>query len=388
MSAVAKKPPSWHPLPLTTNIRLAPSLLVKTSFTSNSYTVHITDLVQVWSEDLDCSGILSRAAKASTTIDPAEDASQLSLLLEKLEGGLGGGSDLSELVLSCIPRRGISGSDGVGILKLRLAIELPLPLPELEWTFRLHLGTQVDFTNLFVMPLISMAGLQAAQVKSLKTVIKEKDQVIDKMKDALEDNKVRVDIIVGPRRRKALAPFDEVAWDRNLRGDGVHSGAEVVRSVYASGECAEGALVQAFKQQAAEWWKGVFDDETDDDDDGDDEGTGGKPTGTIARRGSSVSPPVVVEEEPRETPETKRQEPVPEMGSETDSGGDGFEVSDHTCFPYPVMILVSSKCIQPLKTPPPPAARERHSKKKAESDVGLPPMFGAEVECADFYGEV
>lgn len=338
MSAPTKKSSSWHPLLLTTSIRSAPSLLVKTSFTSSSYTVHITDLVQVWSEGLDRSGILSRAAKASTTIDPAEDASQLSLLLEKIEGGLGGGSDQSELVLSCIPRRGGSDGDGVGDLKLRLAVDLPPPLPELEWTFTLRLGTQMDFTNVFVMPLVSLAGLQAAQIESLKTVIKDKDHVIDKMKDALEDNKVRVDVIVGPRRRKVLAPFDEVAWDRNLRYDGEQSGAEVVRSVYTSGECGEGTPVQAFKQQAAEWWRGIFDDETDGEDDGgggDGEGVGGTSAAMIAKRESSAAPAVPVKEEPRNILGKKEGEPEPgpQMWSETESEDDGFEVSDHTCFP-------------------------------------------------------
>lgn len=298
--------------------------------------MHITDLVRVWSESLDRSQILSRATKSSTTIDPAEDASQLSLLLEKLEVGLSGGSDLSELALSCVPRRSNADVADIGDLKLRLAMDLPPPLPELEWTFMLRLGSQMDFTNVFVMPLVSLAGLQAAQIESLKTAIKDKDHAIDKMKDALEDNKVRVDVVVGPRRRKALIPFDEVAWDKNMRDGEVQSGAEVVRSVYASRECGEGLAVQAFKQQTSEWWRGFLDDE-DDSDDGD---ASGRSADAVRKREPSPALPV--------TPKKKEQslKPVAPVGSETESDEDGFEVSDHTCFPCPIVALVSQLIIQ------------------------------------------
>ncbi|KAF8540514.1 XRCC4-like factor-domain-containing protein [Trichophaea hybrida] len=247
---------AWHILPLTTSIRSAPPLLVKTDFTSNSYAVHITDLCQVWSETLDCASILSRASREGTTIDPSEDVSQLQLLLEKLESALHSPSQDVELVLNST--HSVAGSCD---LRLKLTSELPPPLPELEWTFTMKQGSMMNFTNEFVLPLASMASLHTEQIKSLLGTIQEKDKVIEKLKDALEDSKVKVDVIVGTRRRKALVPFDKAQFDAGYRDVEEKSGREVVRDVFGSDANPKARPVGQFTPGAVEWWKGVENDD-------------------------------------------------------------------------------------------------------------------------------
>ncbi|KAF8248933.1 XLF-domain-containing protein [Wilcoxina mikolae CBS 423.85] len=247
---------AWHILPLTTSIRSAPPLLVKTDFTSSSYAVHITDLCQVWTETLDRASILSRASREGTTIDPSEDVSQLQLLLEKLESALHSPSQDVELVLNSTPSVG-----GSCDLRLKLTSELPPPLPELEWTFTMKQGSMMNFTNEFVLPLVSMASLHTEQIKSLLGTIQEKDKVIEKLKDALEDSKVKVDVIVGARRRKALVPFDKAQFDVGYRDVEEKSGREVVRDVFGSDANPKARLVGQFAPEAVEWWKGVEDDD-------------------------------------------------------------------------------------------------------------------------------
>ncbi|KAA8911841.1 XRCC4-like factor-domain-containing protein [Sphaerosporella brunnea] len=249
------KATSWRPLSLTRDVPTpAPPLLVQTTFTSSSYTVHITDLGQIWSEELSRPGILARAAREDTTIDPSEDSSQFQYLLEKLEESLSPRRrDVAEL--SLIP--GPEGAD----LRLKLRVTLPSPLPELEWRFELRRGSSVDFANLFVMPLVVGQGVRREMVRSLKETVKQKDAVIERLKDALVENKVRVDVVVGPRRQKALAKFDVDAWEKKLVRGGERGGQDVVKEVFKEGEEEEDEersstpAVRPFDQNAAEWWK-------------------------------------------------------------------------------------------------------------------------------------
>jgi hypothetical protein len=291
-------------------------LLVKTVFAPRSYTVYITDLCQLWHETLDRAAILRRAAEEETTIDPSEDASQLMALLEKIEGALlRPHRDVKELSL-------VPGDNG---MRLRLRCELPHPLPELRWHLELEKGSMVDFTNVFVMPLVAGQGLLKEQVESLKETVKGKDQVIEKLTDALEDNKVRVDVIVGPRRKKALASFDVEAWERGFGSARQKSGNEVVEEVFVEGEKEVAARVKPFEQDAADWWKDLHAAGRQEDAD------------VGARRRKTVS---TVKKEPE-----KRQKERVE--SETEDEDDGFKR---------------------LKTPSPPPRREKES--KTETDVG------------------
>jgi hypothetical protein len=311
---------SWHALPLTdASPPSALPLLVKTIFTPRSYTVYITDLCQLWHETCDRATILRRAAEEETTTDPSEDASQLAALLEKIENALlRPQRDVKELSL-------VPGGRG---MRLRLRCELPHPLPELQWHLELEKGSMVDFTNVFVMPLVAAQGLLKEQVESLKETVKGKDQVIEKLTDALEDNKVRVDVIVGPRRNNPLATFDVEAWERGFGSARQKSGNEVVEEVFVEGEKEVAPRVKPFDQEAADWWKELHAE--------------GRRGGADARtrRREMVSP---IAKEPEKNKKTQ-------VESETEDEDDGFKR---------------------LKTPSPPPASRRKQETQSETDVGI-----------------
>jgi len=122
-------------------------------------------------------------------------------------------------------------------------------------------GSTIHFTNEFVLPLVSMASLHAEQIRSLLGTIQEKDKAIEKLRDALEDSKVKVDVIVGARRRKALVQFDMEQFDVGFRDVEEKNGREVVRDVFGSNANPKARPVGQFAPEAVEWWKSVEDDD-------------------------------------------------------------------------------------------------------------------------------
>jgi hypothetical protein len=245
---------SWHRLPLTTSIPSAPALLVRTEFTSSSFTVSVTDLCQVWTEALGKEEICSRAAGEGTTIDPSEDESQLPVLLDKLETALRRASRDTQLELSSVANENVAqGCD----LLLKLGVKLPPPFPRLEWTFRLTQGSAIDFTNRFVLPLISMASTHTEVIEDLFTIIAEKDRVIEKLKDSLVEGNANINMIVGTRRRKALQEFDRKAWESDAWDVPNRKPGEVVGDVFGEERKYDAGQIQHIKPSAEEWWKGV-----------------------------------------------------------------------------------------------------------------------------------
>lgn len=235
----------WRVLSLTTHSGNLPPLLIKTVFTPSSYTVHLTDLHTLWTENLDRRAILSRALLEGTVIDPTVDASQLSLLLSKLELSLNTIKYAGKNALSLIS----SGDE----LRLKATAELPAPLPELEWQFSLLKQSGTEFLNVFTVDIISMAHVQDMMVAELARMMKEKDAVIEKMKDALEEGKVKAEHVVGLYRKKALVPFDEDSWRGNYKDQEEWAAAGVVNSLFTSRWAGTRPVKRT--EGPGEWWK-------------------------------------------------------------------------------------------------------------------------------------
>ena len=119
-----------------------PQLLVKPAFNSDSYTVFLTCLTNIWSEDLDLHAIVRRAAQQQSPIEISEqDTTQLNILLDNLSTCLSGSDDAE-----CRLTR--NGADGI---TLHTMIRLPEPLDSLTWEFHLQRRSPVTLKNELIL---------------------------------------------------------------------------------------------------------------------------------------------------------------------------------------------------------------------------------------------
>lgn len=254
----------WHSLLLTTPIRSAPPLLLQSTFTLTSYTLHLTDLTSIWSETLSKREILSRAEKEGTSIDPSEDLSQLKILLEKLQQAVVKPDDDVDLELTSSSTPG-----GQGVLKLRATAELPTPLRPLTWVFRLQPLLRVQYTNLFVLPLLGCISTLQDQTESLLSIVKDKDILIERLTDQLKEHNLDVKNMLGGgrARRRGLEKFDLETWRGDYGGESERRVGEVVKDVFGGSGLGEvGGGVRGLGK-AEGWWASVDDGEGDGDDD-------------------------------------------------------------------------------------------------------------------------
>jgi hypothetical protein len=154
-----------------------PQLLVKPAFNSDSYTVHLTCLTNIWSEDLDLAGIVDRATEQQSPIEVSkQDTTQLAILLANLNNSLGSSDDAT-----CRLTR--EGTDGI---TLHTTICLPEPLDSLTWKFHLQKRTSVTLKNELILPLLVSSHIQYERINDLVTTIEHKDKAISRMVDQFE----------------------------------------------------------------------------------------------------------------------------------------------------------------------------------------------------------
>lgn len=200
-----------------------PQLLFKPVFTSKAYTFFLTDLSNIWSEELDVAAILKRATQQKSPIEVSkDDISQLSILLEHVEKSLTGDHDSS-----CVLTRG----DSDGIIIHTTAI-LPGPLGTLQWKFDLEKRSSAILKNELILPLLVSSHIQHQRVNNLLATIQEKDRAITRFVDQFESSNLDLALafpsIAGLKsaRRKsikreqaarhipALQPFHTDEWMR------------------------------------------------------------------------------------------------------------------------------------------------------------------------------
>ncbi|KAL6706936.1 hypothetical protein ACN47E_004886 [Coniothyrium glycines] len=171
----------WRVLHLTEPDEQArlPQLLVKPDFGADSYTVHLTDLTNIWREELDLHAIVARAAEEQSPIEVAkQDAAQLAHLLEHVKKALGSSDDAT-----CRVTRST-----IGDLTLHAVIALPEPLDSLAWTFHFSKQSTVTLRNELILPLLVSSHIQHERIASLVAVIAEKDRAITRLVDQFESS--------------------------------------------------------------------------------------------------------------------------------------------------------------------------------------------------------
>ena len=179
----------------------------------------VTDLTRVWDLSLSQEQIVDEAHQQNCSIDPSESRTQLRTLLSKLKQSLVEGN--TEL--------GSSSAFNGQSIRIRTRLKLPPPLQLLIWTFPLRSRDSAHLANVVTLPLLREAALMNQQVQTLFQVIKDKDHVLSKLLDKIDNSAIDLSLIfpgiTGMRSRKqridvseaskhvpGMAPFNETSW--------------------------------------------------------------------------------------------------------------------------------------------------------------------------------
>lgn len=198
----------------------SPPLFVKVTLSDTGYTVFLSDLCSVWTEKLEGAALLRRAENDASSINPAEDASQLRILLDKINGALHGVEGTSFM---------LDRSDSGKTLTVSLSAPLPPPLPALRWRLSLAKETSSVLTAELLCPLLLSFHRKQQAIDDLQAQIRDKDHVISRLLDRLESSgtdlttvfpgtsSVKLSRKVGQRSQlakyvKGLAPYEAHQW--------------------------------------------------------------------------------------------------------------------------------------------------------------------------------
>lgn len=210
--------PSWRLLPAAAPG--IPNLLVSTAFTADSYSVHLTDLANVWVESMDRKPIIKRGLVEDTSIDPSDGPDQIRKMLELLRASF----DISDPEHSNTSLTLARGDDGDSLV-VHVTCLLPKPLKPFKWPMHLKKCQQSTVATELVLPLIQAHEARAREIGHLIGLLREKDSVIARLTDKLEATGIGLEHIfnslsgrrkvtraAAEERVKGLGPFSEAEF--------------------------------------------------------------------------------------------------------------------------------------------------------------------------------
>jgi hypothetical protein len=153
-------------------------LWIKCTFEEDSYSILLTDLCQLYTEELDPDELRWRATKAKVPID-IEEAQNLPILLKNLSKSV----DDGDVKVS-------SSTNKSRYMDLVANVHLPKPLPNVPWTFKLELQPDDKFRETVTKPLLTRIDTFQQRQEDLIHRLHDKDHVIDKLLDMLEKHSV------------------------------------------------------------------------------------------------------------------------------------------------------------------------------------------------------
>lgn len=167
-----------------------PKLLFKFSSASTGYELYVTDLIRIWRHYRTRSQIVDQATENRSSIDPGEDAAQYDILLSKLQGGLSGDAGRCAIARPdpC------EDKDRTSFL-LNVEIPLPKPLQPLRWSFRMEIQDAAIVTDQLTLPALTAKMGYTAQVHDLERRLKEKDHVIGRLMDKIEQSAIDLSLV-------------------------------------------------------------------------------------------------------------------------------------------------------------------------------------------------
>jgi hypothetical protein len=243
-----------------------PQLLVKPVFALDAYTVHLTCLSNIWSEELDLQGIVDRASQEQSPIEVSkQDTTQLAILLDNVKKSLENSDDT-------ICRMTRDDADGI---TLHTAINLPKPLDSLTWKFHLKKRASTTLKNELILPLLVSSHIQHERLTSLVSAIQDKDKAITRLLDQYESSNLDLaaafPVVSGlktgrrvikreqaARHIPALQPFREDAFKQET-GQSVKSDVSTLGLFQeALSECVP-TVPSRLKSddRDVEWWTGI-----------------------------------------------------------------------------------------------------------------------------------
>jgi len=258
----------WRPLAISSSASAhLPPLLISASFTSNSYTIYVTDLTHIWTEVLDRRAIIRRSLNENTSIDPSEDAEQLKVFLHKIQLGVEakGGTTLALSVKA--------NGDRATII-LSITAKLPKPLESLKWPIYLSPGPQSLLMYHLTIPLLQAQNTRMKEMAGLAEVLRDKDHVIQKLVDKLQAQGTELGHIfpgaagkggrkisraLAEERVKGLGAFDMEAWRKAMGSGETEDTMILVRDVFgheSSSVFKIGGSSQVFNVSDI-WWENI-----------------------------------------------------------------------------------------------------------------------------------
>ncbi|KAI4869684.1 XLF-domain-containing protein [Hypoxylon rubiginosum] len=260
---------TWHPLPPFPDL---PSLMILPKFSASSYTLHVTDLANVWVETLDRRGILLRSLQEDTSIDLSDgDPDQWAVFLSKLNTAFDPTSpDHHSTSLSLAASSPERTSAVEGGLILHVTCVLPRPLKPLRWPVYLTKCPPASLASELVLPLIQAQHERNLEIQDLIARLQEKDAVIMKLVDKLEamhtglehvfnslSGKRKPSRAAAEEKVKGLAVFSESDWRPriNAKRELVRDVPSLIRKVFIESglHCNTDADVGA-SHRLNDWW--------------------------------------------------------------------------------------------------------------------------------------
>ncbi|CAG8099685.1 unnamed protein product [Penicillium olsonii] len=248
--------PKWERFDLSGES--VPPLLFQYTWTKQGYEIYITDLINIWSEQLSQKQIIKRAEEDATTIDPGEDPAQLTVLLEKIEEALQKGKDSAIL----------SSGAQTNSLEVKTTTILPAPLEPLIWSLKLTKKPPSYMTSKVLLPLLKEETAWELRQRSLLQQLKQKDLVLNKLLDKMQTMSVDLGTVfpsaAGSRTSrkgttrseaarfvKGLEPFDEQTWLAKTESSDGGLASNLLQKITGSGGPHD---LPTFSQPQEEWW--------------------------------------------------------------------------------------------------------------------------------------
>jgi hypothetical protein len=224
---------SWRLLPASAPG--IPTLLVSATFADDSYTVHLSDLANLWVETMDRRPIIKRGMLEDTSIDPSDGPDQIRKMMELIRAAFDSSDpdhDTTSLALS----RGNEADS----LAITVTCVLPEPLKPFRWPMQFKKCPPSSLASELVLPMIQAQEARVREVEQLVSLIKDKDNVIAKLVQKLESTGIGLEhvfhALAGKRkvsraaaegRVKGIAPFSEADFRRKVEMGSIAQPADV-----------------------------------------------------------------------------------------------------------------------------------------------------------------
>ena len=226
MSTGNFKVSQWSPLKCK-NSPSGVKLYYDFSVSATGMFMAVTDLCSIWNLSFDRQRVVEIAREQSCSIDPSESVTQLRTLFRKLKQSLlEGQNDIGH-------SEHLYEEETRGCLSVRTRLKLPAPLKLLQWTFYLPQRDTVALAESVTFPLLREATAMKQQMETLYLVIRDKDHVLSKLLDKIDNSatdlslifpgitgmksrKHRIDVAEASKHVPGMAPFDRTSWEAGI----------------------------------------------------------------------------------------------------------------------------------------------------------------------------